>query len=100
MSARGTTIWGSSSRGVRHRAANPRIDASKIRISDKFESRKTRTILFVTCSCSGMAGPTGRNLNDWDLDLLSLAQPGQDFDILTDLPSQSNGPPADGPLRW
>src|SRR5262249_55889388 len=73
-----------------------RMVASTIKISDKFESRKAFTILFVKWwSCSGMVGPPGRCCVDRYLDAFALAQSGQDFDILADRPPQSNGPFAD-----
>src|SRR5262245_6325242 len=46
-----------------------------------------------------MVGSTCRYRHDGYPDLLSLAQPRQDFDIPADCAPESNGPPVDGAIR-
>ncbi len=46
-SARGTTIWGSSSLGVMLRATAPAIRLRRMRSTERFPVRKVATILFI-----------------------------------------------------
>src|SRR5262249_42182173 len=106
-SARGTTICGSSSRGVSHSAVSPTIVASRITTSERFDSRNVFTILFVKwCSSTAEDGSVmacllvGCRFCGKD-DLLPLLESRENFDDVGEDPTGTHraaacAPPLNG----
>src|SRR5512139_3741916 len=91
-------IWGSSSRGVKPKAARPTTVASRIRISDRFDSRKILTRRFVKpCSsaaalpvCSAMGRLLRRVRRGRQDYFFALAQTGQHLHVVIERPPRAD----------